>query len=141
MSMRCFRFIPAYMPQVQLGVGTKCSLNSNHFLASSVVADATSDFQSSRYSHFASKATLGVHGAPFKEATPSEVQFHARYATKGSTYTSGVFAKSTPYLAWGNAPPRRLERRARLNGRLRHWDFGSHGWFHWLFLFPAQGSG
>jgi len=62
---------------------------------------------------------------------------------------SGTFAKSTPYLAWGNAPPR-LERRAKLalldgdslNGRLRRdRDFDGHRLLFRLFLFPAQGRG
>src|SRR5208337_4240000 len=59
--------IPAYKPQVQLELGTWCSLDSNHFLVSSVVADASSDFQSLRYSHVASKATFGVHRALLRD--------------------------------------------------------------------------
>jgi hypothetical protein len=57
---------------------------------------------------------------------------------------SGTFAKSTPYLAWGNASPRRLELldKARLNGRL---CYGNFDWNRDGFLlrltFLAQGRG
>ena len=95
----------------------------------------------------ASKATLGVHSAPFSEVTPSAVQFQARYATNGSMYVSGTFAKSTPYRGVGQTAaatgaPRQViaARGDSLKGRLRRdRDFDGHGLLFRLFLFPAKG--
>src|SRR5271156_5780143 len=106
MSIMCCMFIPAYIPQVQDGSGTRCFLLLQNALAWGVEHAAFIDSKSSARGHTASNTTLGVHSAPLREVMPSIVQFQARYAVNGSMYVSGTFVKSTPYLAWGNTPPR-----------------------------------
>jgi hypothetical protein len=71
-------FIPAYMPQVQDGPGTRCCFLLQNAWAWGVLLAACMERKSSAWGHFASKATLGVHSAPLREVTPSAVQLHER---------------------------------------------------------------
>jgi hypothetical protein len=120
------------------GSGTGWIAFRQNWRVFSVEAAATIDCFSSVSAHFASNATFGVHSAPLMEVTPSAVQFHARYATNGSTQ-SGALPKSvsTPYLTWGKG---RLARSDLLDnkGRLRHGNGRNHGWIALWFVLRAR---